>query len=48
MIGRKRTQTWTFLDAKVLKGDSIIKLRTNVDWNIGESIVIATSNSDIE
>lgn len=48
MIGRKRTSTWSFLDLQALKGDSIIKLSSSVDWSIGESIVIATSSSNIE
>ncbi|CAK89031.1 unnamed protein product (macronuclear) [Paramecium tetraurelia] len=48
MFGKQRTFTWSFLDSKVLKGDSIIKLSSSVDWNVGESIVIATSSNNIE
>jgi cell surface hyaluronidase len=45
MIGQKRT-SWTKLNATAKKGDKTITLAETVDWKVGDSIVIASTDFD--
>ena len=42
--GKPRTPVWTQLSKTASKGDKSITLKENVDWQIGEKIVIASSD----
>jgi len=46
MYGQVREYTWTVLSATAHAGDSVIKVKGNVDWNVGEEIVIASTDFD--
>eukprot|EP01121_Diplochlamys_sp_Union-15-3_P010039 TRINITY_DN2772_c0_g1_i3.p1 TRINITY_DN2772_c0_g1~~TRINITY_DN2772_c0_g1_i3.p1 ORF type:complete len:904 (-),score=171.24 TRINITY_DN2772_c0_g1_i3:861-3572(-) len=42
--GEDRNPTWTQLDGTVLKGATDIVLEDDVDWRVGETIIIATTD----
>ena len=48
IFGEVRTPTWTLLASTAEKGASTITLKDAVDWRVGEQIVIATTDWDLE
>jgi len=44
--GVPRVPTWTELDTTAMPGSDKITLHTSVDWQVGETIVIAPSSYD--
>jgi cell migration-inducing and hyaluronan-binding protein len=46
MIGKKRSPTWTMIDATIKKGDSSFTVIEDVDWQVGEHIVVASTSYD--
>jgi hypothetical protein len=48
IFGEVRTPTWTLLANTAIKGATTVTLQEAVDWRVGEEIVIATTDWDIE
>jgi hypothetical protein len=46
MYGKPRQYTWTVLSVTANIGDTNITVKDNVDWNVGEQIVIASTDFD--
>ena len=46
MIGKKRSPTWTMIDATIKKGDLSFTVIEDIDWQVGEHIVIASTSYD--
>jgi hypothetical protein len=44
MHGNERTPTWTFLDSTVEKGENVMVLAEEVDWQVGEMIAVASTS----
>mgnify|MGYP000848967768 FL=1 len=44
MYGVPRPVTWTTLNATVLPGATTLTLNDNVDWMVGEQIVVASTS----
>ena len=48
MHGKARAVTWTNLASTAVPGDTVITLTTQVDWEAGETIVVASTDLGIE
>lgn len=46
MIGRKRTPTWTTIQSTINPGDNLFQTTEDVDWQVGEEVVIASTSFD--
>lgn len=46
MIGQKRTPTWTTIAATINIGENKFTTSEDVDWKVGETIVIASTSYD--
>jgi len=46
MIGRKRTPTWTTIASTINPGENQFTTSQDVDWQVGETIVIASTSYD--
>ena len=46
MHGQVRTKTWTMLSATVSPGDNSFTVEDSIDWQVGEKIVIASTDFD--
>ena len=45
--GTKRDVTWTYLKSTIKPGDTTFSLEKDVDWKVGESIVVASTSFEI-
>jgi len=46
LYGQPRTTTWTSLDSTALAGSTSITVQDSIDWQVGEEIVIASTDFD--
>lgn len=46
MHGKVRTYTWTMLSASIMAGDTTLNVMDSVDWEVGEEIVVASTDFD--
>jgi len=46
MIGKKRTPTWTTIANTINIGDNQLTVTEDVDWQVGEHIVVASTSFD--
>lgn len=46
LYGQKRLYTWTQLNSTINVGDITLTVQDPVDWNVGETIVVASTSFD--
>lgn len=46
MYGKKRLLTWSQLETSIAFGDTSFTVQDDIDWQVGESIVVASTSFD--
>ena len=46
MYGKERVKTWTMLSATINPGDNQFTVEDTIDWQVGEKIVVASTDFD--
>lgn len=46
--GKEKKPTWTLLEGSIYKGTSFLRLMYEVNWEIGDYLVIASTDFDHE